>query len=71
MGRVDNKVIVVTGAASGLGEADARLLASEGAKVIMTDINEEAGERIAEEIGATFVAQDVSEETGWVQMDVN
>ncbi len=65
MGRVQDKVVIVTGAASGLGEADARLLATEGATVIMTDINAEAGEKIAAEIGATFFTQDVSDETGW------
>ena len=65
MGRVDEKVVIVTGAASGLGEADARLLASEGASVIMTDINEESGRAIAKEIGAEFLRQDVSEEASW------
>ena len=65
MGRVEGKVAIVTGAASGLGEADARVLTAEGASVIMTDINEEAGQKIAEEIGAEFVRQDVSEEESW------
>lgn len=65
MGRVDDKVCIVTGAASGLGEADARLLVSEGARVIMTDIDRESGTAIAEEIGAEFIYQDVSEEEPW------
>lgn len=65
MGRVQDKVIIVTGAASGLGEADARLLVAEGAKVIMTDINVEAGERIANQVGAAFFQQDVSKENDW------
>ncbi len=65
MGRVEGKVAIITGAASGLGEADARLLAAEGASVVMTDINAEAGEVIAAEIGAEFVHQDVSEEETW------
>ncbi|MDP7576495.1 MAG: SDR family NAD(P)-dependent oxidoreductase, partial [Pseudomonadales bacterium] len=47
MARVEGKVVVVTGAASGLGEADARLLSAEGARVIMTDVNAEKGEQIA------------------------
>ncbi|MCH2173218.1 SDR family oxidoreductase [Myxococcota bacterium] len=68
MGRVDGKVVIITGAASGLGEADARLLSAEGASVIMTDINEEAGQTIAGEIGAEFVRQDVSEEAGWTAL---
>ncbi len=65
MGRVAGKVAIVTGAASGLGEADARLLAAEGASVVLTDINEEAGRAIAQEIDAEFVLQDVAEEAGW------
>jgi 3(or 17)beta-hydroxysteroid dehydrogenase len=65
MGRVEGKVVIVTGAASGLGAADSRRLAAEGASVIMTDINVEAGQAIANEIGATFFQQDVSEEGSW------
>ena len=65
MGRVDGKVAIVTGGASGLGEADARLLAAEGARVILTDINEEAGRAIASDIGAEFFRQDVSDEKSW------
>ena len=61
MGRVEGKICVVTGAASGLGEADARTLAAEGATVVLTDINEQDGERIAGEIGgdALFIRHDV------------
>ena len=62
---VKDKVVIVTGAASGLGEADARMLAAESAIVIMTDINADAGQRIAKEIGATFFQQDVSSESEW------
>ena len=65
MGRVDGKVAIVTGGASGLGEADARLLAAEGARVVLTDINEEAGQEIAADIGGEFVRQDVSDEESW------
>ncbi len=46
-GRVAGKVAIVTGAASGLGAADARLLADEGATVIATDINVAAGDALA------------------------
>ena len=65
MSRVKEKVIIVTGAASGLGLADATVLAREGARVIMTDINGDAGVNCANEIGATFITQDVSEEGSW------
>ena len=43
MGRLENKVIVVTGAATGLGLADARALIAEGARVIITDIDVDKG----------------------------
>jgi 3(or 17)beta-hydroxysteroid dehydrogenase len=67
MGRVEGKVAIVTGAAKGLGEADARLLAREGATVILTDVDEVNGRRVAAEIGGSsrFVTQDVRDEDGW------
>lgn len=67
MGRVQDKVCIVTGAAQGLGAADARLLVAEGARVVLTDVNAEAGAALAEELGeaASFVTQDVSEEASW------
>jgi 3(or 17)beta-hydroxysteroid dehydrogenase len=67
MGRVSGKIAIVTGAAKGLGEADARLLAAEGAKVVLTDVDEANGTRVAAEIGASgrFVRQDVRDESAW------
>jgi 3(or 17)beta-hydroxysteroid dehydrogenase len=65
MDRVKDKVIVITGAASGLGLADSRVLAGEGAQVVMTDIDPESGQAHANEIGAHFITQDVSEEVSW------
>ena len=63
--RFDGKVAVVTGAAQGIGEAYARALAAEGASVVVADLNEEAGARVASDIEAdggraVFVATDVS-----------
>lgn len=52
MGRLENKVVVVTGAAQGIGEAYARGLAGEGATVVVTDVNDAAGEQVAKQIEA-------------------
>ncbi len=67
MGRVQDKVAIVTGAASGVGREDALLLAREGAKVVVTDLNEDAGKAVAKEIGgnAIFVHHDVASESDW------
>jgi 3(or 17)beta-hydroxysteroid dehydrogenase len=67
MGRVQDKVAIVTGAASGLGKEDALLLAREGARVVLTDLNEEAGRAVAASIGeqALFVRHDISVEDDW------
>jgi NAD(P)-dependent dehydrogenase (short-subunit alcohol dehydrogenase family) len=53
---------IVTGGASGLGEASARLLAKNGAKVTLFDLNHERGEQIANEIDGLFVSADISNE---------
>lgn len=62
--QIDNKVFLVTGAGSGLGAATARMLAEAGAKVVLADLNREAGERLAAELGANarFVETDVASE---------
>lgn len=67
MGRVEGKVVLITGAASGLGKADAVRLSEEGAKLMLTDVNREEGEEVARSIGdsALFAEQDVSEEGSW------
>jgi NAD(P)-dependent dehydrogenase (short-subunit alcohol dehydrogenase family) len=61
MGRLDGKVAVITGAASGIGRASARRFASEGASVVVVDLSDEAGEAIAGEIGGLYVHADVTE----------
>src|SRR5690606_25546316 len=53
---------VVTGGASGLGEASARALAAKGAKVALFDLNEERGEKVAAELDGIFCKVDVSDE---------
>jgi 3(or 17)beta-hydroxysteroid dehydrogenase len=70
MDRVKGKVAIVTGAARGLGKAQAMLLAKEGAKVVATDINETLGKRLPEEVKreggeSIFIKHDVSSEQSW------
>lgn len=67
MGRVEGKVALVTGGGSGLGAEDCRVLAREGAKVLVCDINGEAARKVAQEIGAAAhpFTHDVSSEDGW------
>ena len=67
MGALDGLVAIVTGAARGHGEAEARLFAKEGARVVLTDVLEAQGAKVAADIGpsARFVAHDVSSESGW------
>jgi NAD(P)-dependent dehydrogenase (short-subunit alcohol dehydrogenase family) len=64
MGRLDGKTALITGAASGIGEAAARSFVEEGSRVLLTDINDERGNRIAEELGdeASYLHVDVSRE---------
>jgi len=68
-GRVAGKVAVVTGAGSGLGRASAVRLAAEGAAVVVTDIDERAGQAVAREIGASavFMALDTRDERHWLR----
>ena len=70
MGKLDGKVAIITGGAAGMGEAHVRLFIEEGAKVVLTDINEEKGQAIAEELGETahFIKHDVTNEEGWKQV---
>ena len=67
MGRVDGKVALVTGGGSGLGAEDCRVLAAEGAQVLVCDIDGEAARKVANEIGeaAHPLAHDVTSEDGW------
>ena len=60
MGKLDQRVAIVTGAASGIGEACARRFAHEGARVVVADLQGETGKKLADEIGGLFVQTDVS-----------
>ncbi len=70
MGRVINKVAIITGAASGLGKADAFRLSEEGAKLVLSDIDINEGKRVAQECknDALFFEQDVSQESSWSEL---
>lgn len=70
MTRLQDKVIIITGAAQGMGETHARLCISEGAKVVLTDISSEKGEALAKALGdnALFVKQDVTKEEDWAHL---
>ncbi|HEX8712695.1 MAG TPA: 3-hydroxyacyl-CoA dehydrogenase [Terracidiphilus sp.] len=63
--QIKDRVFLITGAASGLGAATARLLVANGGRVILADLNREAGERFARELGfsAAFVLTDVTSES--------
>jgi len=71
--RLEDKICLITGAASGIGEATAQLFAKEGARVIVADVQENKGVAVAkgitdEEGVATFFRLDVTDEAGWARI---
>jgi 3alpha(or 20beta)-hydroxysteroid dehydrogenase len=65
MGRLTGKVALITGAAGGQGAAAARRFIEEDARVVVADVNDEAGKEFADEIGAHYLHLDVSQEDEW------
>jgi 3-oxoacyl-[acyl-carrier protein] reductase len=66
--RLKGKVAIVTGAGSGFGAGIARRFAQEGAKVVVNDINAQAGEKVAKEVGGSFVQADVTRGDDWARL---
>ncbi|TIC83892.1 glucose 1-dehydrogenase [Nocardioides sp. GY 10113] len=73
MGRLDNKVAIVTGGAQGQGAEIVRRFVAEGAKVVIADVAKEAGQALADELGAAahFTHHDVSDEASWTALVVD
>jgi len=69
MTRFDGKVVLISGGARGQGAAEARMLVAEGAKVVIGDLREDEGRRLAAELGkaAAFVRHDVTDEAEWAR----
>lgn len=67
MGKLDGKVAIITGAAQGMGASHARKFVEEGAKVVVSDVNVEAAEKLADELGENAIALklDVSKAEDW------
>ena len=68
-GRVEGKVALVTGGASGIGRACAERLAAEGAKVVVTDVQDAKGEEVAEGLAdGLYLRHDVTDEDAWIKV---
>jgi 3alpha(or 20beta)-hydroxysteroid dehydrogenase len=67
MGQLEGKRIIITGAAQGMGAIHARTFVEAGARVVLSDLQAEAGQKLASELGkqAVFVDQDVTKEADW------
>ncbi|KOF11952.1 3-alpha-hydroxysteroid dehydrogenase [Planococcus glaciei] len=70
MARLEGKVAIITGAAQGMGAAHAQKFIKEGAKVVLTDLNEEKGQALSAELGenALFIKQNVTSEADWANV---
>ncbi|HVM09690.1 MAG TPA: SDR family NAD(P)-dependent oxidoreductase [Acidimicrobiales bacterium] len=68
MGTLDGKVALITGAASGIGLATAQRVAADGARVIVADLNADAGAAVADDLGGSFVRVDVGRADDWARV---
>jgi len=70
VGRLDGRVAIVTGAARGMGKAEAKLFTDEGARVVIADVLDTEGQQVADSLGRScrFVHTDVTDESAWVRL---
>ena len=70
MGMLEGKVAIITGAAQGMGEKHAIRFVKEGAKVVVTDIQDELGKKLADKLGenAVYMHLDVTSEENWAKV---
>ena len=70
MGKLDNKVAIITGGAQGLGQSAAEFFVQEGATVVIADILDEAGNALVQPLGdsAQYMPLDVTDEEGWKKL---
>ena len=61
MGKLQNRIVIVTGGASGIGRGCAELFAAEGARVVVADIREDRGSALAKELGGSYLPVDVTD----------
>lgn len=66
--RLDQRICLVTGGASGIGSATCEALAGRGAHVVVTDIDEAAGRDVADAVGGDFARLDVSDRDAWTRV---
>ncbi len=64
--KLEGKVALITGGASGIGEACAELFAQEGARIVVTDLQQDKGEAVAARVGGRFIRHDVTNEAEWI-----
>lgn len=67
--RMQDKVVVITGGASGIGEGMVRRFAAEGARVILADVNADSGQAVASDTGASWVEHDVADPESWASLE--
>jgi len=63
--KLNAKIVLITGGASGLGKAIAECLVRDGARVVITDVQHDFGKSVADQHGFTFIEQDVTDESRW------